>query len=97
MTEDSKVYWMVSFGIHGSSMFPPVFERVQVAKLTGKQATLVRSCRGSGYRTRVTPDELFESREEAVASVRVKCLEQAAALRQRADEFEQAIGLGDEP
>jgi hypothetical protein len=96
MTEDSKVYWMVSFGIHGSSMFPPVFERVQVAKLTAKRVTLVRSCRGSGYRTQVSPSELFESREAAVGSVRVKCLEQAAALRQRADEFERAIDLGDD-
>jgi hypothetical protein len=99
MTDNKTEFgWMVTFGTGGRIWIddmPPEFGMVEVAKRTAKQVTLAKAVNASSYRTRVSADEVYSTREAAVEAVAARCIEQAKRLRERADKFEAAIKNGE--
>lgn len=90
-----EVMWMVTFGCgsHLWDISPPRFGEVVVVKRTAKQVQLEKCNEFSGYRTRVGIDELYATRELAVAAASKRAKQAAEYHMIQALKFKESLGL----
>lgn len=65
---------------------------VYVKKTSAKQSELAECSSFAGYRTRVSNDELFDTREECLAAITPRVWARIEELRETANELAAAIG-----